>query len=1267
MRKKTIASKLLASALCACLLTFGWPTAVLAQNAVGGSATPDGAVAGTLPAGGSLEQTGPADGGLVPSAPTVAITGFADLPDDVAAQSHEVGELGGLDDLNLPATLEAAAEGGDALSVPVSGWASDPAFDPDAAGAYTFAPALDLPEDAALAQDATPPTVTVTLTEPVAMLAATPSTTVDSWTDLKSEVENPDGAAVIEIAGPLTATSKISVSRAVAIHSATGHIFTITRDSAFRSSFFDVADGDLTLQDVVLDGNKGVATNSSSLVNVNTGGKLTLGGGAALQNNKRTFGDGGGLVVMNGGHSIMQDGSSIAGNEVPSSGGGVNVVGTGSSFEMRGGKIIGNTAGSNFGGGVYVAYGATMKMSGTAQIGGTDPTDANTAESGGGVSVTDAGSSFEMTGGEIIGNTAGDFGGGVHTGAAATFTVQVGDITGNTAEYGGGVCVLGGAFNMNGGSLIGNAAASKGGGVYVLGAGRQLAMTDGALGNNTTGGAIGVGVETANGGTFTRTGGDLLTTVSDWAALKAAVEDADDPAKPAATDISIGKSFNSVGGAVLTDAITVGRKLAIHSATGGLFTITRGSGFVASLFSVTGGDLTLQDVVLDGNKGVIVTNSDSLVKVNDGGKLTLGGGAALQNNKRSFGYGGGVYVENGSHFVMQDGSGVTGNEIIDNGGGVYVTGAGSSFEMRGGRITGNKAGVNYGGGVYVGSGAAMKMSGAARIGGTAAGEANTAGSGGGVYVSSATGADSSFEMTGGEITGNTAGDYGGGVYVGGATFTMEDGGITGNTAHFGGGACMLGGGAFNMNGGSLIGNAAVSKGGGVYVGGGASMKTSGAARIGGTAAGEANTAQNGGGAYVTGAGSQLAMTGGLLAAQSGDAVYVGSAHSTFTVSGGTVMQTGENGRAIYSEGSTTDKVKVEGKAAVYSRGEAVAYEDASLSFPGPAGDGIVIKQTGDHAPYDAGSATDLERVPATAKAVWDTQGGSGGIVYENGENKGFLDLGVKVRQIAPVITTDSKLPDGAVGKAYSTTLAATGAPAPGWKVTDGALPDGLSLDRDSGEISGTPEQAGSFSFEVTAANGVSPDDSRTFGLAVRPPDYAMRTLTDKATGISVRGLFTDDAALAVAKDAALHPAGCPACDAIRAKQETDKLVALYGISLSAGFGKGDMEVRFPVSAEYDGKTVAILHCLDGALETVEAKAEGGATTGTFGGLSPFALFVPKDADPNPLPGPDSTSPQTGDGPSAAPFAALAFLSLLAAGLATLQLGRCRREDGSETE
>lgn len=804
MRKKTIASKLLASALCACLLTFGWPTAVLAQNAVGGSATPDGAVAGTLPAGGSLEQTGPADGGLVPSAPTVAITGFADLPDDVAAQSHEVGELGGLDDLNLPATLEAAAEGGDALSVPVSGWASDPAFDPDAAGAYTFAPALDLPEDAALAQDATPPTVTVTLTEPVAMLAATPSTTVDSWTDLKSEVENPDGAAVIEIAGPLTATSKISVSRAVAIHSATGHIFTITRDSAFRSSFFDVADGDLTLQDVVLDGNKGVATNSSSLVNVNTGGKLTL-----------------------------------------------------------------------------------------------------------------------------------------------------------------------------------------------------------------------------------------------------------------------------------------------------------------------------------------------------------GGGAALQNNKRSFGYGGGVYVENGSHFVMQDGSGVTGNEIIDNGGGVYVTGAGSSFEMRGGRITGNKAGVNYGGGVYVG--------------------------------------------------------------------------------------------------------------------GGASMKTSGAARIGGTAAGEANTAQNGGGAYVTGAGSQLAMTGGLLAAQSGDAVYVGSAHSTFTVSGGTVMQTGENGRAIYSEGSTTDKVKVEGKAAVYSRGEAVAYEDASLSFPGPAGDGIVIKQTGDHAPYDAGSATDLERVPATAKAVWDTQGGSGGIVYENGENKGFLDLGVKVRQIAPVITTDSKLPDGAVGKAYSTTLAATGAPAPGWKVTDGALPDGLSLDRDSGEISGTPEQAGSFSFEVTAANGVSPDDSRTFGLAVRPPDYAMRTLTDKATGISVRGLFTDDAALAVAKDAALHPAGCPACDAIRAKQETDKLVALYGISLSAGFGKGDMEVRFPVSAEYDGKTVAILHCLDGALETVEAKAEGGATTGTFGGLSPFALFVPKDADPNPLPGPDSTSPQTGDGPSAAPFAALAFLSLLAAGLATLQLGRCRREDGSETE
>lgn len=62
-----------------------------------------------------------------------------------------------------------------------------------------------------------------------------------------------------------------------------------------------------------------------------------------------------------------------------------------------------------------------------------------------------------------------------------------------------------------------------------------------------------------------------------------------------------------------------------------------------------------------------------------------------------------------------------------------------------------------------------------------------------------------FTMTGGTISGNTASDDGGGVYMGdGSTFTMTDGTISGNVAASGGGV-YVNGGTFTMNGGYLDG------------------------------------------------------------------------------------------------------------------------------------------------------------------------------------------------------------------------------------------------------------------------------------------------------------------------------------------------------------------------------------------------------------------------------------------------------------------------------
>ena len=72
------------------------------------------------------------------------------------------------------------------------------------------------------------------------------------------------------------------------------------------------------------------------------------------------------------------------------------------------------------------------------------------------------------------------------------------------------------------------------------------------------------------------------------------------------------------------------------------------------------------------------------------------------------------------------------------------------------------------------------------------------------------------------------------------------------------------------------------------------------------------------------------------------------------------------------------------------------------------------------------------------------------------------------------ITTDT-LSDGKVGVAYSQTLTADVTNPITWHVTAGELPKGLSLNRATGEISGTPKAAGAATFTVMAANSLGSD------------------------------------------------------------------------------------------------------------------------------------------------------------------------------------------------
>ena len=124
------------------------------------------------------------------------------------------------------------------------------------------------------------------------------------------------------------------------------------------------------------------------------------------------------------------------------------------------------------------------------------------------------------------------------------------------------------------------------------------------------------------------------------------------------------------------------------------------------------------------------------------------------------------------------------------------------------------------------------------------------------------------------------------------------------------------------------------------------------------------------------------------------------------------------------------------------------------------------------------------------------------ITVESGGKLDGKPTGEGTVKIAPTITTES-LPDGEAGTAYSQALAATGDPTITWNVPSGTLPAGLTLDTNTGTISGTPTTANTYNFTVTATND-SGNDSKQFSLTIDP----------KQT-VSVTGVTLDQAELSL--------------------------------------------------------------------------------------------------------------------------------------------------------
>lgn len=97
---------------------------------------------------------------------------------------------------------------------------------------------------------------------------------------------------------------------------------------------------------------------------------------------------------------------------------------------------------------------------------------------------------------------------------------------------------------------------------------------------------------------------------------------------------------------------------------------------------------------------------------------------------------------------------------------------------------------------------------------------------------------------------------------------------------------------------------------------------------------------------------------------------------------------------------------------------------------------------------------------------------------------------------APITLSPATLDDGEVGVVYSDTVTASGGtPDYTYTISSGSLPPGLGINSGTGEISGTPLQAGTFSFTVTAVDAGGCRGSRPYTINVASSGCAVITIS----------------------------------------------------------------------------------------------------------------------------------------------------------------------------
>lgn len=102
-----------------------------------------------------------------------------------------------------------------------------------------------------------------------------------------------------------------------------------------------------------------------------------------------------------------------------------------------------------------------------------------------------------------------------------------------------------------------------------------------------------------------------------------------------------------------------------------------------------------------------------------------------------------------------------------------------------------------------------------------------------------------------------------------------------------------------------------------------------------------------------------------------------------------------------------------------------------------------------------------------------------------GDTSGDIKLTINDPLPTPPTITTSTLRSGARNQRYRAILSADGTQPITWTIIDGELPEGVTLNEDTGEITGIPRETGTFAFTVEASNAADTTNEATLALVIR--------------------------------------------------------------------------------------------------------------------------------------------------------------------------------------